>query len=323
MSNNNAEKIVAVVDDNGSKMVPVTEVLKPKRVSKLKGIDPQDAQPSKPKVLIFGKSGVGKTWTSIDFPSVYYIDVEGGANQPQYTQKLKASGGKYFGPEQGSQSFAGIIEEVKALATEEHPYKTLVLDSASEIYDLTRQEAAEMGGDDYGRDKKEANKPARKLVAWLKRIDMNVILIAHQIPEWGIDSKGERSQVGHTFDAWAKLDYQLDLCLQINKQGPSRKAKITKSRLEGFPEGTNFDWYYEEFAKKYGRDVIERKSKEIVLVTPEQLIKYQTLLGLWKMPSGQEDKWLKAAQVETMEEIDSEKMDSIIGYIEKQLKGAK
>lgn len=317
----NAEKIVAVVDDNGPKLVPVTEAVKPKKVSKLKAIDPQDAEPSKPKILIFGKSGVGKTWASLDFPSVYYIDTEGGANRKHYTDKLKASGGKYFGPEQGSQSFQGIIEEVKALATEDHPYKTLVLDSGSEVYDLAKQEAADTGGDDYGRDKKEANKPARKLTSWLKRIDMNVIIIAHQIPEWGIDAEGKRSQIGDTFDAWTKLDYQLDLALQIKKSGPRRFAKVTKSRLEEFPEASTFDWSYENFAKLYGKEVIEGETKALVLVTQEQLAEYKTLLSLWKMPAGQEKKWLEAAKVESMEDIDFDKMKKIIDYIKQQLTG--
>lgn len=318
-----AEKIVAIVDDNGPKLVKVAEVEKPKKASKLKAVDPKSAEPTKPKIMIFGKAGVGKTWTSLDFPAVYYVDVEGGASREHYTDKLKASGGVYFGPEQGSQTFDGVIEEVKALATETHPYKTLVLDSGSALFDIAKQAAAESGGDDYGRDKKEANKPARKLMAWLRRIDMNVIIIAHQIPEWGIDSKGERSQIGNTFDAWNKLDYDLDLALQINKAGPRRFAKVTKSRLLEFPEGNNFDWTYEEFAKRYGKEVIEGETKTIVLVTKEQLAKYKTLMEVWKAPKDQEEKWLKAAGVLAIEEIDSDKMASIIGYIEKQIRGEK
>ncbi len=35
----------------------------------LKGTDPKSAKPSKPKILIYGKPGVGKTWAALDFPS--------------------------------------------------------------------------------------------------------------------------------------------------------------------------------------------------------------------------------------------------------------
>jgi hypothetical protein len=72
-------------------------VQKPKAKSKLKAVAPKAAEPSKPKMLIFGKPGVGKTWTSLDFPNVYYVDTEGGADLAHYTDKLEKSGGVYFG----------------------------------------------------------------------------------------------------------------------------------------------------------------------------------------------------------------------------------
>ena len=76
--------------------------------SRLKAVAPKAAEPSKPKVLIFGKPGVGKTWQALDFPSVYYIDTEGGADLAHYTDKLERSGGVYRarllqgGPDQGA-----------------------------------------------------------------------------------------------------------------------------------------------------------------------------------------------------------------------------
>ena len=60
--------------------------------SKLKGRDPQTVEPSKPKIVVFGPSGIGKTWFALDFPSVYYIDTEAGADLGHYRAKLKAAG---------------------------------------------------------------------------------------------------------------------------------------------------------------------------------------------------------------------------------------
>ena len=90
--------------------------------SRLKAVTPKAAEPSKPKVLIFGKPGVGKTFGALDFPSVYYIDTEGGADLAHYTDKLEKSGGMYLGPEQGNLSFETVMEQVQALATEQHHY---------------------------------------------------------------------------------------------------------------------------------------------------------------------------------------------------------
>lgn len=290
-----------------------------KKASKLKAVDPKAAEPSKPKIMIFGKAGVGKTWATLDFPSVYYCDTEGGANRSHYTDKLKKSGGAYFGPEQGSQNFEAIIEQVKALATEDHPYKTLALDSGSKLYDLARQEAAESGGDDFGRDKKEANKPARRLMSWLQRIDMNVIIICHEIPQWGIDSKGERTQIGMTFDAWAKLDYDLDLALNIQKTGPRRFAKVSKSRLEGFEEGSVFDWSYDNFAQKYGKEIIERDVVKLALATEEQLAEIAKLISIVKLDeTNRQDKWV-IENASNMAEVEAEKVAKIITHLKQKV----
>lgn len=303
-----------------NEVAKLAEVKSAKKPSKLKAVDPKSAEPSKPKILIFGKAGVGKTWGALDFPSVYYCDTEGGASRAHYTDKLKASGGVYFGIEQGSQNFENVIAEVKALATEDHPYRTLVLDSGSKLYDMARQAAAEKGGDDYGRDKKEANKPARELMRWIDRIDMNVIIICHELPEWGIDAKGERTQIGVTFDAWAKLDYELDLALNIKKTGLSRKARVTKSRLIEFEETVNFDWSYESFAQKYGKEIIESKSKAIVLATLEQLAELNRLLDVVKLPEGETEKWLKKANADNFAEMDSDKVAACINMLKGRVK---
>ena len=185
---------------------------------------------------------------------------------------------------------------------------------------MARQAAAEKGGDDYGRDKKEANKPARELMRWVERINMNVIIICHELPEWGLDAKGDRTQIGVTFDAWAKLDYELDLALNIKKTGLSRKARVTKSRLIEFEEAASFDWSYENFAQKYGKQVIESKSKAIVLATPEQLAELNTLLDVVKLPEGETEKWLKKANADNFAEMDSDKVAACINMLKSKVK---
>src|ERR1700735_4833037 len=93
--------------------------------SRLKAVEPEIIEPKKPKVLVFGKPGVGKTWASIDFPNVYYIDTEGGADLDHYRAKLKSAGGVYLGPEQGSLDIDEMIIQIQALATEEHDFRTV------------------------------------------------------------------------------------------------------------------------------------------------------------------------------------------------------
>lgn len=290
---------------------------KPKPKSKLKAVDPKAAEPSKPKILIFGKAGVGKTWASLDFPGCYYIDTEGGANRKHYTDKLAKAGGMYMGPEEGSQDFDTVIEQVKALGTEEHAYKTLVIDSISKLHNLEiNMEAERLGDKDaFGASKKPAIRKMSTFLRWADRIDMNVILIAHEKALW---FKGE--QIGVTFDGADKLDYELDLCMNIIKTGESRKALIKKSRLLEFPDATTMPWSYDDFANKYGRHIIEGKVKQIVLATPEQLTELNTLLEVVRLPEGETDKWLKKANAESFAEMDSDKVAACITMLKGKVK---
>lgn len=292
-------------------------VAKPKPKSKLKAVDPKAAEPSKPKILIYGKPGVGKTWSSLDFPNVYYIDTEGGADLEHYTNKLKASGGMYLGVEQGSLDFDTVLEQLQALATEDHTYKTVVIDSITKLFNLEVTKEGERLGDKnaFGADKKPAIAHMRKLVSWLTRLDMNVILIAHEKPQWGIDAKGERSEIGTTFDCWDKLEYELHLCLNIIKNGESRKARVRKSRLMGFADNAVFPWAYAEFAQRYGKDVIEKKPSTLILATAEQLAEVTRLLGIVKLSdTDKQDKWI-AENAALFAEVESEKMQNIINHL--------
>lgn len=285
--------------------------------SKLKAVEPKAAEPSKPKILIFGKPGVGKTWTSLDFPNVYYIDTEGGADLAHYTQKLEAAGGMYLGPEQGSLSFDTVLEQLQALATEEHGFRTVVIDSITKLFNLEVTREADRLGDKngFGADKKPAIAYMRKMVSWLSRLDMNVILIAHEKPQWGVDSRGERTEIGVTFDCWDKLEYELHLCLNIIKQGESRKARVRKSRLTGFPDAAVFDWSYPSFAERYGKDVIEKKPVQLALATEEQIAEVTRLMSVVKLQMADKcDKWL-LENSDTLAEVEAEKMDKIINHL--------
>ncbi len=259
----------------------------------LKATDPKAAKPAKPKILIFGKPGAGKTFASIDFPGVYYIDVENGASLGHYTDKLKAAGGVYLGPDQGSNDFNSVLDEVITLATTKHAYRTLVIDSYSKLFntqvDATTERMQKAGRDmekTFGAEKKEAISLTRRMIRWFDKLDMNVILICHEKNMWK-DGK----EIGVTFDGWDKCEYELHLALNIVKQGASRKARITKSRLLGFPDGEVFDWSYATFAERYGRDIMEAEAAPVEMAKPEQIKQYDGLMAVMKVDAKVLEKW--------------------------------
>lgn len=296
----------------------------PKRRSKLLGVTPDLIKPRKPKILVYGASGVKKTWVSLDWPDLYFLDVEGGATQRAYKEKLKASRGIYLGPDEGAASFEVVMDQVKLLATETHDRRTVVIDSMTKLFanEIAREaeRLTEAGKkNEFGADKKPAVNYMRQLVSWLTRMNMNVILICGEVAEWGKDASGERVQIGTTFDCWPRLEYELDLVIQVVRLGSSYYGRVRKSRIAAFPYAETFDWNYDTFATMYGRDVVEGASEPIDIATPEQLAEINRLLGIVKLDEGTVDKWLAAANVTTWDEIATDRAAKAIDYLKGRL----
>lgn len=296
------------------------------KTSKLKAKDPKAAEPSKPKILIFGSYGVSKTWGALSFPNCYFIDTEGGANLKEYTDRLKASGGVYMGPEDGACDMEEIIEQVIALATEKHKYKTLVIDSITKPFNNEVTKEAERLGDKngFGADKKPAIALMKRLIMWLDRLDMNVIMIAREKIEW---LKGE--QVGMEPDVWNQTNYELHLVLRISKQGNKRIAKVTKSRIRAFADGEVIDWTLsnavsdttarDEFIKRMGEGIMD-DAKTIQLATEAEVADVKKYTDLLKTPADDISKWFEKAKVTKWEEMDTETINKVITFLKDKLK---
>ncbi len=286
----------------------------------LKAKQPEKVIPNKPKFLISGESGVGKTFFALDFPKPYIIDTESGATRAQYQEKLKKSGGVYFGKDEGSQDFETIIQEVKTLVTEKHDYKTLIIDSFSYIYLLEAAIAEQEIGSDFGKDKKAAQKPTKQLIRWLDKLDMNVILICHSKAKWARKGK-EVFQDGTTFDGWDKLEYILDLWIEIQKDG--KTFMIRKSRIESLPQGISMPLAYKSFADVYGKDIIEKEAKPADLATKSQLTTIKKLIKALNIDQEQIDKWFKKVDVDDWEEMTSTQIQGLTDLLKKKIEDIK
>lgn len=298
-------------------------------MSKLKAKDPTLAEPSRPKILIFGSYGVSKTWGALSFPNAYFIDTEGGADLPEYTQRLKKSGGNYMGPSDGANDLKVIIEEVQTLSTEKHGFKTLIIDSITKPYmDEILKEGVrlEKAGikNEFGKDKKPAIALMKRLISWIDKLDMNVIFIAREKGKW---NGGE--QKGFEADIYDQLNYELRLVLRISREKDARIAEVVKTRLKNFPDGDAFTWSTsnnvdettarDEFIKRMG-DGIMNDAKPVELASAEQVGEIQRILGIVKVDEADIEKVLEKAKAESWYELTKEQADGTITWLKKKLK---
>jgi hypothetical protein len=285
----------------------------------LKGRKPKTTEPKKPAILVFGEPGAGKTYTALDFPAVFFVDTERGATQAAYQDKLANAGGVYFGIEDGSQNFDEVLQQVRALRSLKHDYKTLVIDSFTKLFNIeiaNEQERLKKAGkkDEFGLSKKPAVAKSRELVGLLSTIDMNVLLICHEAPNW---SEGE--QKGIKADSWDKLAYELDLVLHIRKLGGSRKAFVIKSRLDKFPESTSIDWSYDEISTRWGKSIVEKNHEPVALATPEQLARVAQLNDTLKTTPEEIDKHLSYGEATQYADMSTDKIAYVINRLEAKL----
>jgi hypothetical protein len=276
----------------------------------LRARKPEVKPAKRAKILISGESGSGKTFFSLNFPGVYFLDTEFGAEREQYQRKLQESGGMYLGRDHGVNTFEEVIKEVKALTTEKHQYKTLVIDSFSHLYISEAARAEEKGGSEFGRDKKIANIPSRQLLRWIDIMEMNVVLVAHSKKDWS-----NKEEVITTFDGYEKISYALDLWLEFVKN----KIIIRKSRIEAMPQGMVIKRDFETFAELYGITTINQEAVQIVLATESQVKRVKNLIELLNIKPETIESNLKKMEVDSFEDMTTEQIAGIITMFESKL----
>ena len=278
----------------------------------LRAIKPE-AVPQRMKALFYGPAGVGKSTASIQFPKPYWIDTEGSADKPQYVKLIKEQEGVVF----QTQDFDELMTEVKSLLTVKHEYKTLIIDSLTILYNDLVNKAEIKVGNEFGKHYNEANKRVKHLLNLLLRLDMNVIITSHAKNEYG----NNMVVLGQTFDCYKKLDYLFDLVFEIQKRGQNRVGIIRKSRIETFPDGEQFPFSYDEIAKRYGREVLERHAVIQELASPEQVAEIKRLLDLMKIPEETSQKWLDKSNSEKFEEMPRDSIQKCINHLKSQVQG--
>jgi hypothetical protein len=264
------------------------------------------------KLFMFGPAGVGKTTAAIQFPNSYIIDCEKGAEN--YDKLVTASGSVVF----QTTDINEVVQEVKALLTERHEYRTLVIDPITTVYNDLLEKCELKVGTDFGRHYGEANKTMKRLANLIMALDMNVVITAHAKAEYGANF----SKIGYTFDGWKQLDYWFDLVIELAKKGKKRLARVAKTRIEQFPDEDVFEWSYDAIKKRYDASILERQAAAVKLASGEQIREIKDLLALVRLPEGTTDKWFAKAGVDEWEDMPADVLAKCIEYVKNRLPSA-
>src|SRR5918993_2270134 len=261
------------------------------------------------KLFMYGPAGVGKTTAAIQFPNSYIIDCERGAEN--YDKLITESGSAVF----QTNDINEVIAEVKSLLTVRHDYRTLVIDPITTVYNDLLEKSEMKVGSDFGRHYGAANKEMKRLANLIMALDMNVVITAHAKTEYG---EGLR-KLGYTFDGWRQLDYWFDLVVELGKKGKKRFAKVTKTRVESFPDDDVFEWSYDAIKRRYDVNMLEKEATAVKLATPEQVREIKDLLSLVRLPDGTVDKWFAKAGVDLWEDMPGGVVQKCIEFVKNRL----
>lgn len=291
----------------------------------LRGVKPEEKQ-KRLKMFVYGPAGVGKTTCAIKFPNAYLIDTEGGADW--YAKTINKSQSAIF----QSNNFDDVVKEVKELLTTQHDYRTLIIDPITQLYNSVQEkwtnvfetyaktekekELQDFGMRFWSKVKSEFKGLQRQLIA----IDMNLIVTAHQKDQYGANM----SKIGVTWDSMKGDDYLFDLVFRLEKRDKKLIAVTIKERAEvgeqKFPE--EFEWSYENFCKFYGADIIQKESKPVALIKPDQVARIKALIEVVRVTNEEVVSWWNKADVSSWEEMTEDYGAKVIKFLEKRLEGA-
>lgn len=202
------------------------------------------------KAFIYGREKVGKTTFCIQFPRPYLIDTEGGAIHPQYIELLKKSKGGVY----RCNSFPEVLKEIDALKADDHPFKTVIIDSLTLLYSNLVSFYQVRVDNKMAGHYQAANRDFHQLLSALTELKMDVLLTSHSKVLYDVqvtNGKVGMDSLGDTYDCYKKTPYLLDLILEVRNMAGKRKAIVKGSRLTEFRENDNFDFTYENFCKLY------------------------------------------------------------------------
>jgi hypothetical protein len=274
------------------------------------------------KSVVYANRGVGKTHFCCSFPNTYFIDTEGLEAHPHFVEMLIKNSSDIA----RINELSDIIAEVKTLLSTKHEYKTLVIDSISFPFHLLANMEAERlakkskdgsEGTEFGANMAKAKRQTFELGMLLSRLDMNVLVTAHEKVKY---EKGV--EIGKSADANEKIEYALGSVINLRRQGKKVRAFIDKSRYTQLPTGESleFDEGYEMLKGLLGNTVFEKVSQNEALATQEQIEEARALIANLNVPEEWLNKRIASCRAAYLEQLTEKDMQDLINLMLDRIK---
>lgn len=201
---------------------------------------PAEQVAPKVKALIFGASGVGKTFLALTAPGrIAVIDTEGGT--AFYANRVGPKGLSEFDV-LTTKTFAQVEQAIVYLKANPGSYETLVIDPVTVLYE-TLQDAAQDRRAEVRRnaeadlemlDWQRIKRAYKRLMTDLVNLPMHVVVVAREadLTEERVGSNGrkERVKVGFKPGAEKDTDYYFDTVIRLVPASKGREAVVQKDR---------------------------------------------------------------------------------------------
>jgi len=276
------------------------------------------------KMFLYGPPGSRKTTSALQFPNAVLLDLERGSEQ--YIKTINKAGSIVLETNNPDE----IMEEVKALLTEKHKYRTLIIDPVTIFYQALQdkwtrrfeanakndkeKEMQDFGMRFWGRVKSEY----KSFLRMLMQVDMNLIMTSHQKDIYGPNMQ----KVGIGPDSMKGDSYVFDYVFHLSVIDGKAVAVTEKQRSEPlepqkFP--AEFEWSYANFLKFYGTDVIEREAVAVPMATPEQVAEIKSLLDVVRVNDEDIAKLFTKHYVDEWNELTGEVIQKYIDSLKKKI----